>query len=268
MIAQGCSGYVAARHLPQMVGESSRTWVHSLQRDSINSWSDMRDSFIKYFTGVYPPATTVGYLRRCIQKDGETSRQWVRRWEATWNSINGVGHALEISIFEENCKDASLALKIKRSKWKIHTMPDLLKITYEHVDLGTAKRAPRGEPAGPALVASMRGREYPSPRRQYSISIGPKATVVEMINGPCILHSKGTRFLPTPLATASSFEKLRECRASAGGATMRKTKDRAGPKGPFIYLPMMTARMSSRAQVWLLLKRSQNRQNATPTPRK
>ena len=79
MEMRGASPLVATRYLPLMMGGSTHNWVHNLPRGSINSWKDMRDTFIKYFGGMCQRPATVEDLQRCTQKDGESTRQWLWR---------------------------------------------------------------------------------------------------------------------------------------------------------------------------------------------
>ena len=69
--------YSPARYLPLIMDDSTRQWVNTLPPNSIDSWEDMRDAFVKHFEGSYTRATTIEDLKRCIQGPRELTRRWV-----------------------------------------------------------------------------------------------------------------------------------------------------------------------------------------------
>ena len=45
------SDLLAAKYLPMMLEGPTRQWVNTLPKDSIDSWEDMREAFVKNFEG-------------------------------------------------------------------------------------------------------------------------------------------------------------------------------------------------------------------------
>jgi hypothetical protein len=74
------SELVATRYLPLMLDGSMHMWINNLPHDSINSWEEMRTAFIENFEGTCKRPATIEDLRRCMQKDRESTRRWLKRW--------------------------------------------------------------------------------------------------------------------------------------------------------------------------------------------
>jgi hypothetical protein len=49
----GCYDDVAMKHLPLMLEESARAWLNQLPPNSIFSWDDLSQVFVKTFEGTY-----------------------------------------------------------------------------------------------------------------------------------------------------------------------------------------------------------------------
>ena len=62
-----------------MLEGTARKWINGLPKDSIDSWEEMRDAFIKNFEGTCSRPTTIEDLERCVQGPRESTRRWVQR---------------------------------------------------------------------------------------------------------------------------------------------------------------------------------------------
>ena len=51
MEIQNASEFIATRYLPLMLEGSTRSWINNLPKGSINSWEEMRTTFINNFEG-------------------------------------------------------------------------------------------------------------------------------------------------------------------------------------------------------------------------
>src|SRR4051812_17491273 len=62
LMAMGIAGQtdlLPARYLPLMMDGASRQCINTLPADSIDSWEDMLDTFVRHFDGSYTRATTI-----------------------------------------------------------------------------------------------------------------------------------------------------------------------------------------------------------------
>jgi hypothetical protein len=75
---------LAARYLPLMMEGSTRQWINTLPPNNIDSWEDMRLTFIKHFEGSYTHATTIEDLELYVQGRNESTRSWVKCWQELW----------------------------------------------------------------------------------------------------------------------------------------------------------------------------------------
>ena len=127
LMAMGIAGHsdlLAARYLPLMMDGANRQWINTLQKDSIDSWEDMRNAFIKHFEGSYSHATTVEDLERCIQGRNESTRSWVRRWQELWMHAHDIHPQLAIHSFKNSCRYEPLVAKFKRDSDLVKTVAD------------------------------------------------------------------------------------------------------------------------------------------------
>ncbi|KAK1682492.1 hypothetical protein QYE76_043340 [Lolium multiflorum] len=57
----------------------ARIWLSDLEKNSIFCWFDLKNAFEKHFRGTYKRPATTSDLQACIQKKGETSRNFLTR---------------------------------------------------------------------------------------------------------------------------------------------------------------------------------------------
>lgn len=50
-----------------MIEGATRHCINTLPADSIDSWEDMCDAFVRHFEGSYTRATSIEDLERCVQ---------------------------------------------------------------------------------------------------------------------------------------------------------------------------------------------------------
>ena len=72
----------------------------------------MRRTFIKNFEGTCSRPANIEDLRRCVQKDGESTHKWLGRWSDLWNSSSGISADAAILIFRESCRFEPLVQKL------------------------------------------------------------------------------------------------------------------------------------------------------------
>jgi hypothetical protein len=70
-----------------------------LEKNSIFCWFDLKNAFEKHFRGTYKRPATTSDLQACIQKKGETSRNFLTRWLATRNECENVDNRTAMHAF-------------------------------------------------------------------------------------------------------------------------------------------------------------------------
>ncbi|KAK1627439.1 hypothetical protein QYE76_001754 [Lolium multiflorum] len=70
----------------------ARIWLSDLEKNSIFCWFDLKTAFEKHFRGTYKRPATASDLQACIQKKGESSRNFLTRWLACRNECENVDH--------------------------------------------------------------------------------------------------------------------------------------------------------------------------------
>jgi hypothetical protein len=140
LMAMGIAGHtdlLTARYLPLMMEGATRQWINTLPADSIDSWADMREAFVRHFEGSYTRATTIEDSERCVQGPRESTRNWVQRWQDQWSNAAGIHPDTAIHRFKNSCRYEPLVTKIKHVYKTRDNIPDLLEITKQYVEEDT-----------------------------------------------------------------------------------------------------------------------------------
>ena len=61
---------VCARYFTMMLEGPARIWFKNLPENSLTSWMDLKEKFIKNFQGTCKRATTIVDLEQCVHKEG------------------------------------------------------------------------------------------------------------------------------------------------------------------------------------------------------
>ncbi len=136
-MAMGIAGHtdlLAAHYLPLMMEGTCRQWINTLPQDSIDSWEEMRDAFVRHFEGSYTRATTIEDLERCVQGPRESTRNWVQRWQELWYNAVGIHPDTAIHCFKTSCRYEPLVAKLKRHSRTLDNIPDLLEIAKRYAE--------------------------------------------------------------------------------------------------------------------------------------
>ena len=67
----------AMQYLQLQLTGSARAWLKSLPAECIRSWDDLVRIFSANFQGTFERPTTIGELRGCHQKEGESIRAFI-----------------------------------------------------------------------------------------------------------------------------------------------------------------------------------------------
>ncbi|KAK1645304.1 hypothetical protein QYE76_063109 [Lolium multiflorum] len=76
----------------------ARIWLSDLEKNSIFCWFDLKTAE-KHFRGTYKRPATASDLQACIQKKGESSRNFLTRWLACRNECENVDHTTAMYAF-------------------------------------------------------------------------------------------------------------------------------------------------------------------------
>ena len=142
LMAMGIAGHsdlLAARYLPLMMDGANRQWINTLPKDSIDSWEDMRNAFIKHFEGSYSHATTVEDLKRCVQREGESTRKWYNRVADLIKSSENLSVDTVHSHLADNTNFTDLREKLKRTKKDGMSMSELMAIIHKYAESDPTK---------------------------------------------------------------------------------------------------------------------------------
>ncbi|KAK1615995.1 hypothetical protein QYE76_021512 [Lolium multiflorum] len=160
----------------------ARIWLSDLEKNSIFCWFDLKNAFEKHFRGTYKRPATTSDLQACIQKKGETSRNFLTRWLACRNECENIDNRTAMHAFIGGLQRGGLLrhkLTCLVNENKL-TLDDMITIASDHTatndDAGgdlakeaeeaTAKvvelegassvvmRSPLPEPAPPKLMKS------------------------------------------------------------------------------------------------------------------
>ncbi|KAK1641965.1 hypothetical protein QYE76_059770 [Lolium multiflorum] len=90
---------IACRMLRLYLVGPARIWLSDLEKNSIFCWFDLKNAFEKHFRGTYKRPATTSDLQACIQKKGETSRNFLTRWLACRNECENVDNRTAMHAF-------------------------------------------------------------------------------------------------------------------------------------------------------------------------
>ncbi|KAK1665409.1 hypothetical protein QYE76_053568 [Lolium multiflorum] len=90
---------IACRMLQFYLVCPARIWLSDLEKNSIFCWFDLKNAFEKHFRGTYKRPSTTSDLHACIQKKGETSRNFLTRWLATRNECGNMDNRTAMHAF-------------------------------------------------------------------------------------------------------------------------------------------------------------------------
>jgi hypothetical protein len=81
---------MACRMLQLYLVGHGRIWLNDLKENSIFCWFVLKLAFEAHFCGTYKRPSKASDLQACIQKKGETFREYLTRWLHTRNNCENV----------------------------------------------------------------------------------------------------------------------------------------------------------------------------------
>src|SRR4051812_20075326 len=122
-----------------MLEGPARTWFKNLPEDSITSWADLKEKFIKNCQGTCRRATTIVDLEHCIQKEGESSHHWARGVAEIIHSSDSITAQTAVLVLEKNCKFEPLIHKLGRIKRTVRDMSELMDLVTKYAESDKTK---------------------------------------------------------------------------------------------------------------------------------
>lgn len=116
---------------------STRTWLNNLPANSINTWLDLDDAFMRNFIGTYKCPGRPRQLSMCVQGADESLHNYLTRWTELHNSCEGVHEVQTIQYFTKGCRDGTL-LKHKLMCSEPATMAELMARANKYAMAGLA----------------------------------------------------------------------------------------------------------------------------------
>src|SRR5664279_6054730 len=130
---------ICARYLTMMLEGPARSWLQNLPPNSINSWDELKELFIKKFQGTCKRPSTIADLERCVQKEGDSFHHWARRVSEIINSSDTIIVDSAALVLERNCKFDILVHKIGRCKRSLKSLIELIDIVTRYADSDKTK---------------------------------------------------------------------------------------------------------------------------------
>src|SRR4051812_41312461 len=105
---------------------SARIWFKNLSENSVTSWADLKEKFIKNVQGTCKRATRIIDLEHGVQKEGELTLSWTRRASDIIHSSDTITAQTAVINLERNCKFEPLVHKLGRLKRTVNDMGKLM----------------------------------------------------------------------------------------------------------------------------------------------
>lgn len=154
---------------PSTSQKGARAWLEHLPEGTIHDWVDLKKAFVGNFQGTYKRPESSWDLKRCIQKSGESLRDYIRRFSQKRNELPDATDADVVSAFTYGTTNEALVHELGRGQPR--TTADLLDIATKFVDgenvVGAIFRkgkSPRD--AGKPSCEKKERREHPDRRRR------------------------------------------------------------------------------------------------------
>jgi hypothetical protein len=104
----------------------ARSWYFNLLANSIYSWEQLRDVFVLNFRGTYEELKTQQHLLAIHQRQGESIREYMRRFSQAWCQVQDITEASVINAASAGLLEGELTRKIANKEPQ--TLEHLLRI--------------------------------------------------------------------------------------------------------------------------------------------
>jgi hypothetical protein len=91
---------------------AARSWLNTIPNDSIGSWGELENQFVRNFCSTYKRPTLLEEVKSRIQQKGETLRSYIQRWSVIKNSAEDISDKRAIDAFSSDLRRADLVEEI------------------------------------------------------------------------------------------------------------------------------------------------------------
>jgi hypothetical protein len=95
---------------------AARSWLNTLPNESIESWGELENQFIRDFHSTYKRPASLEEVKACVQKRGETLRSYIQQWSVVKNSAEDVSNERAIDAFSASLRRSDLVEEIGRTR--------------------------------------------------------------------------------------------------------------------------------------------------------
>jgi hypothetical protein len=110
----------------------ARNWLKTLEKESIGSWEELKESFVRYFKTTYKRPEGIEALRSCKQKSGETMRAYINRGSNLRSTLEGVSEERAIDAFSAGITRKEFIEELGRTRPK--TVADMMETALKWAD--------------------------------------------------------------------------------------------------------------------------------------
>ena len=133
------SDAACAKYLTMMLEGPARTWLKNLPPNSINTWTELKERFIKNFQGTCKKPMMIVDLQHCVQRIDESVHHWTRQVAKIIHSSDSITVAQAILILEKNSHFQPLVEKLGWLKRKVQDMGDLMDVLTRYAESDNTK---------------------------------------------------------------------------------------------------------------------------------
>src|SRR3954463_13425552 len=97
-----------------MLDGPARTWLQNLPDNSVHTWIELKEKFIKNFQGTCKRPSIIVDLEHCVQREGESAHHWARRVAEIIHSSDNITSQTVVPVLEKSCRFKPLIHKLGR----------------------------------------------------------------------------------------------------------------------------------------------------------
>ena len=120
---------IRAKYFHLAIQGEARDWLLRLPSKSISTWEDLKDKFIRRFQ-----TEDMKNLRQCIQKEDESSGDWIKRIAEVLGSAKNLAVQAAIQAMRKNCRFEPPVHTLSRTRHKIDSFDQLLATVNKHAE--------------------------------------------------------------------------------------------------------------------------------------
>jgi hypothetical protein len=128
----GGSRATAMQSLQLHLTSVARSWLSKLLDDSIGSWGELEDQFIRNFCSTYTRPASIEEVKSCMHKSGETLRSYIQWWSIIKNSTENVSDEQAIDAFAFGLRRSDLVEELGRIRPRM--VSELMEVANRFAD--------------------------------------------------------------------------------------------------------------------------------------